>query len=52
MKEININTLQTEDKQGVLNEIRLLASLNSKYLVEYKDAFYDEKSRTLCIITE
>lgn len=52
MKEINMNTLQTEDKQGVLNEIRLLASLDSDQLVGYKDAFWDERSRTLCIITE
>jgi hypothetical protein len=29
MKEIAINTMKTVDKQGVLNEIRLLASLNS-----------------------
>jgi len=30
MKEININTMKTVDKQGVLNEIRLLASLKSR----------------------
>jgi hypothetical protein len=39
MKEIAINQLKTVDKQGVLNEIRLLASLNSPYLIEYKDTF-------------
>jgi len=39
MKEIQINTMKAVDKQGILNEIRLLASINSPYLIEYKDAF-------------
>lgn len=33
-------------------EIRVLASINSPYIISYKDCFLDESSNTLCIIME
>jgi NIMA (never in mitosis gene a)-related kinase len=39
MKEVKINTLGKADKEGCLNEIRLLASISSPYIVKYLDAF-------------
>ena len=35
-----------------LNEVRLLASIKSPYIIGYKDAFIDENTKCLCIITE
>ncbi len=50
--KIKITKLKEKDKKNALNEIRFLASIHSPYVVEYKQAFYDEKSETLCIIME
>ena len=33
-------------------EIRILASINSPYIISYKDCFLDEKVNNLCIIME
>jgi NIMA (never in mitosis gene a)-related kinase len=40
------------EKSNALNEIRILASLDSPYIVSYMDAFYDDKSSSLCIIMD
>ena len=47
MKSINIGKLDKQDLEAALNEVRILASLNHPNIIGYKDAFYDEKSRTL-----
>ena len=52
MKRVNISSLSDKDKQSSLNEIRILASLNHPNIIGYKEAFYDENSRTLNIIME
>jgi len=52
MKEIKISTMNQSDKESALNEIRLLASINSNYVEKYYEAFYDDKSKTLCIIMD
>lgn len=35
-----------------MNEVRILASINSPNIIGYKEAFFDEKSNTLCIVME
>jgi len=30
----------------------LLASINEDYIIKYKEAFFDSKSNTLCIVME
>jgi NIMA (never in mitosis gene a)-related kinase len=35
-----------------LNEIRLLASIQSPYVVAYYAAFFEQVSSTLCIVME
>ena len=50
MKSINIGKLNTEQREASLNEIRILASLNHPNIIGYKEAFYDENSRSLNII--
>ena len=52
MKRVNISTLSDKDKQSSLNEIRILASLSHKNIIAYKDAFFDENSKTLNIVME
>jgi NIMA (never in mitosis gene a)-related kinase len=41
MKKIKIGNLSTKEKENALNEIRILASIESPYIVSYKEAFYD-----------
>ena len=40
------------EKDNALNEVRILASIDSPYVVSYKEAFYDKASSSLCIIME
>ena len=42
--------LKAKEKESSLNEVRLLASVSSDYIVGYKEAFIDHDE--LCIIME
>ena len=35
-----------------MNEIRILASINDRNIIAYKEAFYDEASLSLCVVME
>ena len=52
LKKVQILNLSEKQKMSSLNEIRVLASINSKYVVNYKEAFLDEKDSTLCLVME
>lgn len=52
MKKIKTMSMKDKDRINALNEIRILASMNSEYIIGYKDSFYDEGSAHLCIILE
>ena len=52
IKQVNISQLTDKEKNNALNEIRILASLSHKNIIGYKDAFFDEKSKTLNIVME
>ena len=52
MKQVKIQQLNEKAKQNTLNEIRILASLSHKNIIGYKDAFFDENSKTLNIVME
>ena len=52
MKQVRISQLTDKEKQNSLNEIRILASLSHKNIIGYKDAFFDENSKTLNIVME
>ena len=52
MKRVNINNLSDKDKRSSLNEIRILASLNHPNIISYKEAFFDEETKTLNIVME
>ena len=52
MKKVKMNSLSDKEKQNALNEVRILASISSPYIIGYKEAFIDDTSMTLCIIME
>jgi NIMA (never in mitosis gene a)-related kinase len=52
MKKIKICSLTQREKENALNEVRILASIESPYIIGYKEAFLDEDSLTFHIIME
>ena len=52
LKKVQLLNLSEKQKLSSLNEIRVLASIKSKYVVNYKEAFLDEKDSTLCLVME
>ena len=52
MKRINISKMDIKEREGTLNEIRILASLSHPNIIGYKEAFFDENSKTLNIVME
>mmetsp|Transcript_29721 Transcript_29721/g.81386 ORF Transcript_29721/g.81386 Transcript_29721/m.81386 type:complete len:522 (-) Transcript_29721:235-1800(-) len=52
LKKVKLPSLNDKEKQNALNEIRLLASVRHENVISYKDAFFDDRSRCLCIVTE
>ncbi|CAD8172279.1 unnamed protein product [Paramecium octaurelia] len=52
MKKVNISQQTYKERENALNEIRILASLDSPYIVEFKDSFLDSEGKTLYVIME
>lgn len=52
IKQIDIAAMSQRERENALNEIRLLASIHSPYIVSYKDSFFDEMKKNLCIVME
>ena len=52
LKKVQITNLSEKQKTNSLNEIRVLASIKSKFIVNYKEAFLDTKDSTLCLVME
>ena len=52
LKKVKLLNLSDKEKENALNEVRILASVKSNFVVSYKEAFFDEKDRTLCIVME
>jgi len=52
LKKVKLPSLTDKEKLNALNEIRLLASVRHENVIDYKEAFFDDNSRCLCIVTE
>ena len=52
LKKVPILNLSEKQKLNSLNEIRVLASIKNKYIINYKEAFLDEKDCSLCLVME
>ena len=52
LKKVKFYKLSNKEKENALNEIRILASINNKNVISYKEAFFDEKDNSLGIVME
>lgn len=52
LKKVKLGSLSEKEKQNALNEVRILASVKSSFVVTYKEAFYEENEQCLCIVME
>lgn len=44
--------LNQKEKDGALNEVRLLASINVPYVISYKGSFFHNETQSLCVVME
>ena len=47
LKKVKLQNLSEKEKQNSLNEVRILASVKSNFVVCYKEAFIDENDESL-----
>jgi NIMA (never in mitosis gene a)-related kinase 1/4/5 len=52
MKKVKMGKLTAKEKENALNEVRILASINHVNVIGYKDAFFEDDTRSLCIVME
>ena len=52
LKKVKIAGLSEKEKENALNEVRILASINSPYVISYKESFIDADSESLCLVIE
>ena len=52
LKKVKLINLSEKERKNALNEVRLLASIKSKFVISYKEAFFDEKDNTLSMVME
>ena len=47
LKKVKLQNLSEKEKQNSLNEVRILASVKSNFVVSYKEAFIDDNDQSL-----
>lgn len=52
MKKVKMGKLTAKEKENALNEVRILASINHVNVIGYKDAFFEDDTRCLCLVME
>ena len=52
LKKVSFSNLNPKEKENSLNEIRILASISNKNIIEYKESFYDNDNNCLCLVME
>jgi len=52
LKKVRLKKLSEKEKKNSLNEVRILASIKSSFIISYKEAFIDESEPCLCIVME
>ena len=52
LKKVKLLKLKEKEKQAALNEVRILASIKSPFIISYKEAFIEESDKSLCIVME
>ena len=52
LKKVKLQKLSQKERENSLNEVRILASIKSNFVISYKEAFIEESDKSLCIIME
>ena len=52
LKKVKLIKLKEKERQAALNEVRILASIKSPFIISYKEAFIEESDKSLCIVME
>ena len=52
LKTVYLQKLNKKEQQNSVNEVRILASVNHPNIIGYKEAFFDDETKTLNIIME
>ena len=52
LKKVKLKNLKEKEKQNSLNEIRILASIKSPFVISYKEAFFTEEDKSLNLVME
>lgn len=47
LKKVKLLNLSDKEKQNALNEVRILASVKNKYVISYKECFFEENETCL-----
>ena len=47
LKRVKLLNLSEKEKLNAVNEVRILASCKSNYVISYKEAFFDENENVL-----
>lgn len=47
LKKVKLANLSDKEKQNALNEVRILASVKSPFVISYKEAFFDDAENCL-----
>lgn len=51
-KKIKSTNMKEKDLANCLNEVRILASIKSPFVISYKEAFYESNLKSFCLVTE
>lgn len=52
LKIVALKNLSDKEKDNAINEVRILASIRHPNIIQYKEAFMDKGSESLCIVME
>ena len=52
MKKVKMHKLSSKEREYALNEVRILASINHPNVIGYKEAFFEDKTNSLCVVME
>ena len=52
LKKVKLQNLSDKEKENALNEVRILASVKSPFVISYKEAFIEDSDSSLCLIME
>ena len=52
LKKVKLENLNEKEKENALNEVRILASVKSPFVISYKEAFIEDSDSSLCLVME